>query len=112
MLGTSQINLRVAEAIKGNKESIICALNEIASIDHDFNGENGSEYLWEEAEGYESNMDYVADTIEGYTPQALVYKYLSMWLGRDNYYNSYDYRVLEMSDSDTVIIVVSYITNN
>ena len=112
MLGTSRINLRVAEAIKGNKESIINALNEIASIDYDFSGENGSEYLWEEAKGYESNMDYVAKTVDGYTSQAIVYKYLSMWLGRDSYYTSYDYQVLEMSDSDTIIIVVSYIIDN
>lgn len=112
MLGTSQINLRVAEAIKKDKESIINALNEIASIDYDFNGENGEEYLWEEAKGYESNMDYVSKTVDGYTPQALVYNYLNLWLGRDNCYSSYDYQVLEMSDSDTLIIVVSYIIDN
>ena len=114
MLGTSQINLRVAEATKKDKESIINALNEIASIDCDFNGENGEEYLWEEAKakGYKSNMDYVSHTVDGYTSQAIVYKYLSMWLGRDNYYSSYDYQVLELSDSDTLIIVVSYIIDN
>ena len=112
MLRTSQINLRVAEATKKDKGSIINALNEIASIDYDFSGENGEEYLWEEAKGYESNMDYVSKTVDGYTPQALVYNYLNLWLGRDNYYSSYDYQVLELSDSDTLIIVVSYIIDN
>ena len=84
MLGTSKLTLRVAEATKGNKESIINALNEIASIDTSFINKDS---LWEEAKGYKSNMDYVSKTVDGYTPQALVYRYLGMWLGRNNYYS-------------------------
>ena len=36
----------------GNRESLLDALRSLSDFDYDFNGENGDDYLWEEASGF------------------------------------------------------------
>ena len=47
----------------GNRESLLDALRSLSDFDCDFNGENGDDYLWEEANGFESNMDYLINKV-------------------------------------------------
>jgi hypothetical protein len=68
---------------------------DLANCDNDFNGENGDEYLWEEAEGFESNAEYCLSIAEQEpTPREMVEKFISMWMSRDYYYEDYDLGVL------------------
>jgi hypothetical protein len=84
------------------------ALDELArNWDKDFSGENGEDYLWEDAkdEGYECNADYVFNyikesiedghynkySINSIRYATIVEDYLDMWLGSDNYYGAYNY---------------------
>lgn len=80
--------------------------------DEDFNGNNGDEYLWEVAKGFESNQDYVLDTLDksDLTGEQLVYMYFDMWLGNDGYYGDYDVIVDSFSDNKAVVSV-AYETN-
>jgi len=112
---TSEINLKFAEAIKDNRESIINALNDIASGDEDFNGNNGENYLWEEAkkQDFKSNMEYVGNTIkDSATQEEIICEYLNNWLGRDSYYENYNWEIVEYPNKDSILIIVAYTTNN
>lgn len=62
--------------------------------DEDFVGNNGKEYLWEEAEklGYESNQEYVlCHFVDNYklSPQNKIITYFSKWLDNDSTYLDY-----------------------
>lgn len=97
------------EVTQNTKEGALSCLSELALCDYDFNGENGLEYLWEEAEGFESNMDYCLSIAEQEpTPRAMVEKFISMWMGRDYYYEDYDLGVLVRDDR--LFISLAYTT--
>lgn len=95
-----------------NLESILGALSNFN--DEDFNGNNGEEYLWECAEGYDSNMEYVLDELrKKYTEDIIqedVYKvidlvrdYFNEFLGNDGYYKDYEFDV-DVEDGDVIIV--------
>ena len=78
-------------------EEVKDAVRSFASIDADFNGENGKEYLWEEAAGYTSNCDYLIDKFFKniiYNTKNVIAAFDSFfkeWVGADLYYDEYDY---------------------
>ena len=88
-----------------DKQEVLNALS--CFTDEDFNGNNGKEYLWEVAQEYESNQDYVLDMLEksDLTGENLIYKYFDMWLGNDGYYSDYDVIVESFKDNRAVISV-------
>ena len=88
-----------------DKQEVLATLS--VFDDEDFNGNNGKEYLWEVAQEYESNQDYVLDILEksDLTGENLVYKYFDMWLGNDGYYSDYDVIVESFKDNRAVISV-------
>lgn len=99
------------EVMNNNKEEVAETLMCLADIDNDFNGENGAEYLWEEAElgGFESNAEYclwMAQREE--TPRAIIEKFISLWMGRDYYYQDYDLGILV--DGDKLFLSLAYMT--
>lgn len=93
-----------------DKEEVLTTLSFFD--DEDFNGNNGDEYLWEIAQGYESNQEFVLDMLEksDLTGEQLIYKYFEMWLGNDGYYEDYDVIVDNFSDNKAVISI-AYETN-
>ena len=83
------------DIIRYDKETVKEYLLGIADYDCDFNGENGDEYLWEEAEGFESNAEYCLSIAEQEpTYRAMIEKFISLWMGKDPYYYSYDVGIL------------------
>lgn len=83
------------DVMGNNKTEVASCLMSLADCDCDFNGENGFEYLWEEAEGYENNAEYcLSIAAEEPTPREMVEKFISMWMGKDGYYEEYDLGVL------------------
>lgn len=93
-----------------DKEEVLATLSFFD--DEDFNGNNGDEYLWEMAQGFESNQDYVLDTLKksDLTGEQLVYEYFDMWMGVDGYYEDYEVIVDTFSDNKAVISI-AYETN-
>ena len=65
MGGLERISWSTAVLKDNSKESMKTALLELAEFDSDFNGDNGDEYLWDEAKeaGYENNAKYVTDEV-------------------------------------------------
>ena len=97
------------DVVPNTKEGASTCLMDLALCDNDFNGENGLEYLWEEAEGFESNSEYCLSIAEQEpTPRAMVEKFISMWMGRDYYYEDYDIGVLVRDDR--LFISLAYTT--
>lgn len=96
-----------------NVESVVRNICELGNDDCDFNGENGSEYLWEGADGFESNKEYTIDyLIKKYKNTKcieedisnIVSDFLDMWLGNDSYYNDYTFEITETS-LETVVAI-------
>lgn len=83
------------EVMENNKEEVARNLVILSDGDCDFNGENGLEHLWEEAEGFESNQEYCLSIAEKEpTPREMAEKFISLWMGKDSYYYDYDLGIL------------------
>lgn len=97
------------EVVENTKEDTFVCLMHLALCDNDFNGENGLEYLWDEAEGFESNLDYCWSIAEQEkTPREMVEKFISLWMGRDYYYEDYDLGILVRDNN--LFISLAYTT--
>mgnify|MGYP000723060584 FL=1 len=81
----------------GNRESLLNALRSLSDFDCDFNGENGDDYLWEEANGFESNMDYLINKVrEIKDDEDCVNSFFEEWMDNDrNYYEEWNVSVLK-----------------
>lgn len=77
------------------KDDIFDVLTELASIDADFNGENGDEYTSDEAleAGFESDLEYYKhlNPRPDYNNQTEVEKYLETFLDELSSFNGYIY---------------------
>lgn len=96
-----------------NKEEIREKLIALCEEDCDMNGENGTEYLWKEAEGYESNAEYLADYVmkNSKTVKEMFEGFIKKWMDYDrNYYSDYDLTFLE--EGKTYLIVACVLVHN
>lgn len=97
------------DVVPNTKQDVSSSLTNLATCDNDFNGENGLEYLWEEAVGFESNAEYCLSIAEQEpTPREMAEKFVSLWMGRDYYYEDYDIGVLVRDDK--IFISLAYTT--
>ena len=98
------------EVMPNDKDEVAANLMDLANCDCDFNGENGTEYLWEDAEGFESNAEYCLSIAEKEpTPRAMIEKFISLWMGKDGYYEDYDLGILVQDDK--LFMSLAYVTN-
>lgn len=99
------------EVILNDKDAVAECLMDLAICDDDFNGNNGDEYLWEEAEGFESNAEYCLSVAEKEsTPRAMIDKFISLWMGKDYYYEDYDLGTLVIDDK--LFMSLAYLTRD
>lgn len=97
------------EVVTNTKEDVAGMLMCLADNDLDFNGENGDEYLWDEALGFESNAAYCLSIAKKEkTPSDMIEKFISLWMGRDYYYQ--DYRIGIHCENNTLFVSLAYIT--
>lgn len=97
------------EVMANTKEEVAKTLMCLANNDCDFNGDNGDEYLWEEAEGLESNAEYCLSIAEKEkTPREMIEKFISLWMGRDYYYQDYDLGILVQDNK--LFLSLAYMT--
>lgn len=95
------------------KQEILDALCNLSDCDCDFNGENGADYLWEEAQGYESNRDYLLDKVSQYDViEVMIYKYFDRWIGHDTYYDTYNYDIIYNENNEIIAIALAYGVDN
>ena len=91
------------------KEAVLNALCNLSNCDNDFNGENGKEYLWEKAQGYKSNRDYLLNRVSVIDNiDTMIYKYFDEWIGSDSYYDSYEYEIITDNNDNITAIVLAY----
>lgn len=121
----ANLGLKVVEVENNTRGALISALARLGEEDWDFNGNNGLEYLWEsiwEDNGfkdmkdwenneeptlkYESNLDYVCDTIKDIKDDVeCIETFLDVWLGHDSYYTNYEYNLLTDTYGITAIVL-------
>lgn len=91
----------------GNRESLLDALRSLSYFDYDFNGENGNDYLWEEANGFESNMDYLINKVRKIKDdEDCVNSFFEEWMDNDSYYEKWNVSVLK--DTKKRVKVISF----
>ena len=92
-----------------DKQEILNMLTLMGCDDNDFNGENGIEYLWEDAKGFECNLDYCLSVASKEdAPQKIIETFISTWFNHDWYYQDYDLDVIE--EGDKIFFSLAYIT--
>ena len=86
----------ITDIIANTREAAHLFLSNASLCDSDFNGDNGYEYLWEDAEGFETNADYCWSIAEKEkTPRLMIEKFISLWMGKDSYYVDYSVEILQ-----------------
>ena len=76
------------DVMLNNKNEVAKHLLELADCDCDFNGDNGLEYLWEKAEGFESNAEYCISIVKNESStEKMIEKFVSLLMGGDSYYH-------------------------
>jgi hypothetical protein len=89
----------MAQKIKNEKSYAQNFLASLAINDNDFNGNNGLEFLWEEARGYNSNFDYLEDYLSDIEDaETYIREFIERWIGADDYYEEYSLRIEKEGD--------------
>jgi hypothetical protein len=128
------LNLNVV-IVKGTKrEDLDEALLELSTCDADFSGENGVEYLWDEAWGnverkeydsdeddddyeeaepeYSSNAEYVlkAELKDETDHKTIIEKFIDRWILNDSYYkqSQLDVKYDENGNAKVIAIALTY----
>lgn len=84
------VELKLVKVNGDTRNDLLNALSELASMDADFSGENGSEYLWKEAVGFKSNADYLLNAVKDMpTDEDVINAFISGWINSDSFYNSF-----------------------
>jgi hypothetical protein len=86
----------ITDIIANTREGAQLFLSNAALCDNDFNGENGPEYLWVDAEGFGNNFDYCWSIAEKENkPRLIIERFVSLWMGKDSYYVDYSLDILQ-----------------
>ena len=94
------------QVINNTKEEAKVLAMKIAEHDGDFNGDNGEEYLWEKAKGFESNAAYAWSEAEKEpTPAKMLGKFFAIWLSDDSYYTYCDWSFIQDNNKLSVALV-------
>lgn len=97
------------KVVKNTREEVSQMLMDLSLLDNDFNGENGEEYLWTEAEGFGSNAEYTLFIAEcENTPTEMVRRFIDMWMSHDDYY--LEYKIGIVIQDDNLFFTLVYIT--
>ena len=98
--------------IPGDRNSLLEALSIIGDFDNDFIGENGPDYLWDEAKRFESNCDYLLHLVKDIPDDnEAVQVFIETWMKHDsNYYAEYGFDTI--TDENNNVIVISFATYN
>lgn len=116
------MNLFVEKIKENSLKGVIDALKRIAEYDEDFNGTNGSEYLWDisKQKGFSNNLDYVCDLIKkemgdkniNYNDTMRMFEiFTDYWLNKDSYYKEYKYEVVTGDNEVPIALVISWTSN-
>ncbi len=99
----------ITDIIANTREGAKLFLFQTANYDSDFNGDNGYEYLWEDAEGFETNADYCWSIAEKEkTPRLMIEKFISLWMGKDSYYVDYSVEILQ--HEEILFVSLAFVT--
>lgn len=93
------------------KSGILKALETLSECDWDFCGNNGPEYLWEDAKeaGFETNAEYVFNLASKEDKaEDIIDVYIENWCGNDCYYSEYTYNWVEDDDGYIVSIALAF----
>lgn len=87
--------LKTVIARKGNREDILNGFRVLGNFDYDFNGMN--DYLWDEAAGFDSNMEYLIHEVKDIPDdETCINTFFDRWMAHDDdYYHEHALKILE-----------------
>lgn len=99
----------INDIIANTKESAKLFLSTAIQCDNDFNGENGEEYLWEDAIGFNSNAEFCwAEAEKKSTPREMIETFVALWMGADSYYEEYSVEILQ--HEEILFVSLAFVT--
>ena len=91
------------------REDLLTALANLGTTDADFSGDNGIEYLWEEASKFDSNCEYCLDLVKDKeTDEEVISEFIKLWIERDGYYKEHDLEVIYDENGKAEFISLAY----
>ena len=106
------LSLNLEQVKAGDRSNLLDVLRSFGERDHDFNGEN--EYYWEEtiANGFDSNLEYLIDTVKNIADdEHCVSIFFDAWMSRDkNYYVESAVNLLKDSENRVTAISFAYMS--
>lgn len=94
-------------------DNALSYLKENLQTDEDFNGSNGLDYLDDEAEGYESNLDYYLEKFwKKYTPSGedslnqFFSEFFKFMQKRDQYYSNIEFDLKFIGDQIVLAVMM------
>lgn len=108
-----ELNKKVVEVNSNKKEDVLEALSFLMDFDNDFIGENGEDYLWDEAreKGFKCNRDYLLHEVSEHECYSdMIEEYITTAMERDNNYYDYTYHESWDNKGNLINIVLVYIT--
>jgi len=91
------MQLKLVKVNGKTRNDLLAALATLGEMDADFCGDNGEEYLWDEAEEeeFESNMEYLLNNIKGIqSDKELIENFIERWIAFDSYYKDHALEVI------------------
>ena len=99
----------ITDIIANTREGAKLFLFTAIQCDNDFNGDNGPEYLWIDAEGFKSNAEFCWSIAEKEkTPRLMIEKFVSLWMGKDSYYVDYSIEILQ--HKEILFVSLAFVT--
>jgi len=93
-------------------EDLVLFLQSFTYIDADISGDNGDEYLWDDARkaGYNTNAEFLANYVvennKGASVKECAKAFTEEWLSRDSYYEDMKLETLEVEPDEYVGILM------
>lgn len=97
----------IIDVIENTREGAEDFAMDIAKCDADFIGDNGNEYLWEDASEFETNAEYAWSIAEKEdTVPEMLEKFVDVWMETDSYYGDYSLKCVEVGND---LLCVSFV---
>ena len=92
------------------RKSLLKALKNLSDFDNDFNGFNGSEYLWDgvDSKNFDSNRNYLLNEVKDIkNDEECILIFFKTWMKNDDYYDMYEYNTIADKNGDVIAISFS-----
>ena len=106
------LKLELFKVKTNDRKDVRNSLISLCYGDADMNGDNGEEYLWDEARehGYSNNSSYLADYVMANNSKvaSMFTDFMFIWMERDKSYYDLGYEIDFIEEEDNLTVAITY----